>query len=95
VFPNALGNTIETQRRRLNIGLLLWGCFCDFFSYFFLNEGKQTPIRSLLQVLLQCSLPTTRYSSMTTFAVRVSKKIHLLVNTLNIDTQRQMVDQMG
>jgi hypothetical protein len=34
VFPNALGNTVETQWRRLNIGLLLWGCFCGFFLFF-------------------------------------------------------------
>jgi hypothetical protein len=53
VFPNALGNTVETQWRRLNIGLLLWECFCGFFFFFSLNEGKQTPIGSLLQVLLE------------------------------------------
>jgi hypothetical protein len=35
VFPYALGNTVETQWRRLNIRLLLWGCFCGFFSLFF------------------------------------------------------------
>jgi hypothetical protein len=34
VFPNALENTVETQWRRLNIGLLLWGCFCGFFLFF-------------------------------------------------------------
>jgi hypothetical protein len=34
VFPNALGNTVRTQWRRLYIGLLLWGCFCGFFSFF-------------------------------------------------------------
>jgi hypothetical protein len=34
VFPYELGNTVETQWRRLNIGLLLWGCFYDFFSFF-------------------------------------------------------------
>jgi hypothetical protein len=34
VFPYALGNTVETQWRRLNIGLLLWECFYDFFSFF-------------------------------------------------------------
>jgi hypothetical protein len=34
VFPYALGNTVETQWRRLNIGLLLWGCFCGFLSFF-------------------------------------------------------------
>jgi hypothetical protein len=34
VFPNALGNTVETQWRRLNIELLLWGVFCDFFPIF-------------------------------------------------------------
>jgi hypothetical protein len=50
VFPYVLGNTVETQWRRLNIGLLLWGVF-EFFLFFSLNEGKQTPIGSLLQVL--------------------------------------------
>jgi hypothetical protein len=34
VFSNALGNTIATQWRRLNIRFLLWGCFCDFFLFF-------------------------------------------------------------
>jgi hypothetical protein len=38
--------------KKLNIWLLLWECFCDFFSFFSLNEGKQTPLGSLLLVLL-------------------------------------------
>jgi hypothetical protein len=40
VYNLILGNTVETQWRRLNIGLLLWGCFCGFFLFFSLNEGK-------------------------------------------------------
>jgi hypothetical protein len=35
VFPYVLGNTVETQGRRLNLGLLLWELFCGFFSFFF------------------------------------------------------------
>jgi hypothetical protein len=53
VFPYALGNTVETQWTKLNVGLLLWGCFCGFFLFFSLNEGKQTPLGSLLLVLLE------------------------------------------
>jgi hypothetical protein len=36
MFPNVLGNTVETQWRKLNIGLLLWagGVFVVFFSFF-------------------------------------------------------------
>jgi hypothetical protein len=53
VFPYALGNTVETQWTKLNIGLLLWDVFVVFSLFFFsLNEGKQTPLGSLLLVLL-------------------------------------------
>jgi hypothetical protein len=52
VFPYALGNTVETQWTKLNVGLLLWDVFV-VFSLFFLNEGKQTPLGSLLLVLLE------------------------------------------
>jgi hypothetical protein len=34
VFSNALGSTVATQWDRLNIGLLMWVCFCGFFSFF-------------------------------------------------------------
>jgi hypothetical protein len=34
VFPYALGNTVETQWTKLNIGLLLWDVFMIFFSFF-------------------------------------------------------------
>jgi phosphoglycerol transferase MdoB-like AlkP superfamily enzyme len=34
VFPYALGNTVQTQWRRLNIGLLLWGFFVAFSLFF-------------------------------------------------------------
>jgi hypothetical protein len=34
VFPNALGNTVETQWKRLYIGVLLWGYFGGFFFFF-------------------------------------------------------------
>jgi hypothetical protein len=34
VFPYALGNTVETQWRRLNIGLLCGGVFMIFSLFF-------------------------------------------------------------
>jgi hypothetical protein len=34
VFPNTLGNTVETQWRRLNIRLLLWDVFVVFSLFF-------------------------------------------------------------
>jgi hypothetical protein len=52
VFPYALGNTVETQWTKLNLGLLLWDDFVVFSLFFSLNEGKQTPLESLLLVLL-------------------------------------------
>jgi hypothetical protein len=34
VFPYALGNTVETQWTKLNVGLLLWDIFMVFFLFF-------------------------------------------------------------
>jgi hypothetical protein len=34
VFPYALGNTVETQWNRLNVGLLLWNVFVVFSLVF-------------------------------------------------------------
>jgi hypothetical protein len=34
VFPYALGNTVETQWTKLNIGLLLWDVFVIFSLFF-------------------------------------------------------------
>jgi hypothetical protein len=56
VFPNALGNTVETQWRRLNIGLLLWaGGVFVVFSLFSLNIGKGMPYKASVASALTCS----------------------------------------
>jgi hypothetical protein len=34
VFPYALGNTVETQWTKLNVGLLLWDVFVVFSLFF-------------------------------------------------------------
>jgi hypothetical protein len=34
VFPYALGNTVETQWTKLNVGLLLWEVFVVFSLFF-------------------------------------------------------------
>jgi hypothetical protein len=34
MFPNALGNTVDTLWYWLSLGLLLWMVFCGFFEIF-------------------------------------------------------------